>query len=149
MKRFYLATVLSVYLFSAEAQTTTSQRNILMEDNGKTLSFQITANEGGKPIQYARTFDVRRMNTDQKTALKNRVLDSLGLGDVPAPPRPLPAPPPPPGVEAGAELVTFTCTGKMTLSIYGQNRTVTRTFDSSKKDEPAFPFTIHAPAGYV
>jgi|GEM_PF-1256819 len=61
-----------------------SSLNTIINEDGKTLSIQIEGKRNGKPINYNRKFDVTKLSSSEKEALKNRVLDSLGLGQPPA-----------------------------------------------------------------
>lgn len=111
-----------------------------IDDDGKTLAIDVRGEQvNGQKLRYKRTFNVASLSAQEREALKNRVLDSLGVNDMPTPPKP-PAPP-----QAGTETVTFeckTCTGKSRLEVYGNGFTSTREFDSSKDREPTFPFTL-------
>ncbi|WP_338875190.1 hypothetical protein WBJ53_06160 [Spirosoma sp. SC4-14] len=57
-----------------------SSLNTVINEDGKTLSILIEGKRNGKPINYDRKFDVTKLSSSEKEALKNRVLDSLGLG---------------------------------------------------------------------
>jgi hypothetical protein len=45
----------------------------------------------GKSIDYSRTFDVAGLNKDERTAITQKVFESLGMGEVAAPKPPCPA----------------------------------------------------------
>ena len=119
--------------------------NTSINDNGTSeLAIQVRAERtDGQTVQYNRTFDVRGLTKAQRDALKNRVLDSLGVGNVPVPPvaPAAPVPPTPPGSPSGSELVTVvceSCTGRMRLEINGDGFNYTRTHDDTGDDKKAF-----------
>ena len=126
--------------FGAMAQKSKSSLNTEINDNGKTYSIKIDGKRDGQAIQYNRTFDVAGMSKDQKEGLKNRVLDSLGLGEAPPPP------PNPAGAETkpGTVKVTFacpTCAGKTKLPITGDGFSAEREVDLDK-GKSSFPFEL-------
>ncbi|QHV94493.1 hypothetical protein [Spirosoma endbachense] len=57
-----------------------------INDDGKTLSIRVNGTMDGKPIDYDRTFDVSRLNRDERNALREHILDSLNVG-MPEPPK--------------------------------------------------------------
>lgn len=89
MKTFMTA-VLTVSTLLAMAQHH-SQLNRSINDDGKTLSIQIKGTIDDKPIDYDRTFDVSGLNTEERNALRDRILDSLQVS-LPMPPQPPMAP---------------------------------------------------------
>ena len=119
---------------SSRQSVTTTQIN----DDGRMLSVRVAGQANGRTIDYQHTFDVARLNDRAKDALKDRIFDSLGIGQAPKPPM-SPAPPDVPNssgvvvpgntgarqVQAGTNggeqpNVTFrceTCTGKIKLTI--------------------------------
>ncbi|MBD2699248.1 hypothetical protein IC229_01280 [Spirosoma sp. BT702] len=111
-----------------------------LDDDGKTLMLDIRGEQiDGQKLRYKRSFNVANLSTSEKEALKNHVLDSLGVNEEPK------SPPSPKSPEAGTEIVTFSCescTGKNRLEVYGNGFTSTREFDSSKEKEPAFPLEL-------
>lgn len=113
-----------------------------INDDGKTLVIQLSGERvDGQKIYYDRTFNVTDLSAEQRDALKNRVLDSLGV-NMPDPPKP-PSPPEP--LSAGTETVTFaceTCRGRTKLIISGPNFSSTRELNTTKEDKPAFPFEL-------
>lgn len=122
--------------------------SISIEDDDRRLSIQVEATIQGKPVSYNRRFDVTGMSRAQKDALRNRVLDSLGVGQ--RAPLPLSTTPPPPivfesgeVVERADEPVTFVCdacTGQIRLEVSGYNFLLTR--DAVGKDNRrVFPMT--------
>ena len=131
--------------FTALAQTPVhSNLNTSINDNGKTFSIQIDGDRNGKAVHYNRTFDVAGMSQQQKEAMKNRVLDSLGLGETPPQPTQ-----PNTAMTPGVEKVTFTCptcTGKTKISISGNGFSAEREIENDK-DKPAFPFELAMPPG--
>ncbi|QJD78659.1 hypothetical protein [Spirosoma rhododendri] len=139
MKPLFLALLLGIS-FAATAQTSTySSTHSSINDTDKTLSIQINGQRNGREFAYNRTFDVRGLNKTQKEAIKNRVLDSLGLGEnPPAPHRPEAA------INATGEVpVTFvcpTCEGRVKLMVSGPT-TITEEFDAPK-NKGRFPRTL-------
>ena len=113
-----------------------------INDDGKTLTIQVSgARVDGQKIHYDCTFNVADLSAEQRNALKNRVLDSLGV-NLPDPPKP-PSPPKP--LPAGTETVTFaceTCRGRTKLIITGSGFSATHEVNTTKEDKPAFPFEL-------
>lgn len=139
MKPLFLALLLGIS-FAATAQTSTySSTHSNINDTDKTLSIQINGQRNGREFAYNRTFDVRGMNKTQKEAIKNRVLDSLGLGEnLPAPHRPEAT-----LTNTGEIPVTFvcpTCEGRVKLMVSGPT-TITEEFDAPK-NKGRFPRTL-------
>ncbi|MBC8153902.1 MAG: hypothetical protein H7Z72_13415 [Bacteroidetes bacterium] len=131
--------------FTAVAQSSEhSTLSTEINDDDKTYSIKIDGDRNGKPVHYNRTFSVAGMSAAQKESLKNRVLDSLGLGEAPPPPTP-------PGTTLATDpvKVTFvcpTCTGKTKLSISGNGFSAEREVEI-EKGKPAFPFALDMPPG--
>ncbi|QIP12916.1 hypothetical protein G8759_09930 [Spirosoma aureum] len=123
--------------FMSLAQSSSTLNTVINED-GKVMSIQVDGERNGRAVKYDRTFDVTKLSSSEKDALKNRVLDSLGIGQsisipeavahrdrspgdsegvaVPAKPReapsvtiPKPPVPPIPPADAGQTVVTFRC----------------------------------------
>ncbi|MBC8155480.1 MAG: hypothetical protein H7Z72_21540 [Bacteroidetes bacterium] len=144
MKRLF-AYLLLLSSFAAVAQS--SEHSTLrteINDDDKTYSIKIDGDRNGKPVHYNRTFRVAGMSAAQKEAMKNRVLDSLGLGEAPPPP-----PRPIAEVNSGTAKVTFTCptcTGKAKLSITGEGFSADREVEI-EKNKPGFPFELDMPPG--
>lgn len=130
--------------FTALAQTSKhANLNTEINDDGKTYSIRIDGDRNGKEIHYNRTFSVVGFSHGQKESLKNRVLDSLGLGETP------PSPRPPIEPEVGPVKVTFvcpTCTGKTKLSVNGSGFSAEREVVIDK-NKPGFPFDLDMPPG--
>jgi hypothetical protein len=57
-----------------------------INDDGKTLSIRVNGTVDDKPIDYDRTFDVSKLNRDERNALREHILDSLNVG-MPEPPK--------------------------------------------------------------
>lgn len=155
--RFLLIGVFISASVAATAQTSSySSLSSHINDDEKTLSIRISGEKDGRPVQYNQTFNVASLTKAQREALKNRVLDSLGLGQAPEPPAP-PRPPKPPKPESPDQLlddtesnVTFTCktcADKGKLSISGNGFSMTREFETSKGDKPVFPFSLSLEPG--
>lgn len=100
------------------------------------MSIQVDGVRNGKALNYKRTFNTANLSHSEQEALKNRILDSLGIGQPKNPPTLLtlpmpsggamiqsPQPPIPPdndAVSGDKEAVTFqceSCTGKIKLSV--------------------------------
>ncbi|WP_026308849.1 hypothetical protein [Spirosoma spitsbergense] len=143
MKTLLLGLLLTSFTMLAQTPAH-SNLNTSVNDNGKTFSIQIDGDSNGKAVHYKRTFDVAGMSQEQKEAMKNRVLDSLGLGEEP----PRPAQPNTP-MTSGVEKVSFTCptcTGKTKISISGNGFSAEREIEDDK-NKPAFPFDLEIPPG--
>ncbi len=152
MKLLFLTLLLNI-AFVATAQTSTSTYSSTrsqINDNDKTLSIQIEGQRNGQQFAYNRTFNVRGMNRGEKDALKNRVLDSLGLGETPPTPhRPLHVKQPVQAESDSREVpVTFTCPtceGRVKLIVSGPTN-ITEEFDAPKK-KGRFPRTMSLQPG--
>lgn len=145
---------------TSRQSTTHSQIN----DDGKTLSIRVEGQVNGQSIDYQHTFDVARLSGPAKDALKQRVFDSLGIGEPPKPPLP-PRPPLPPASLGRSESdtstgesdtdkdqnVTFrceTCTGKIKLTV--TRSTEDYSFERDTKIDSQkrfFPYQLPLPAG--
>ncbi len=129
------------------AQTSTyANLNTEINDDDKTYSIRIDGDRNGKEIHYNRTFNVVGMNASQKEILKNRVLDSLGLGETPPPPH---TPGTATASASGTVKVTFvcpTCVGKTKLSVSGNGYSAEREVEISK-GKTGFPFELDMPPG--
>jgi hypothetical protein len=134
--------VLTIGYSASAQQSRTSSTHTNISDDDKTLSIQVDGLVDGKSIKYDRRFNVKDMSIAQKDALKQRVFDSLGIGEPPAPPKP--PVPPSKSAKTGTEEVTIqceSCTGKMRLEIHGSGFTMTHESDSKKDKEAGFPLT--------
>ncbi len=144
-----LCSLLLAISATAVAQTTVhSNLSTSINDDDKTYSIRIDGDRNGKEIHYNRTFNVVGMSTGQKESLKNRVLDSLGLGETP-PSLPRPAMKTITKTPAGVETVTFTCatcTGKTKLSVNGNGFSADREVVIDK-GKSGFPFDLDMPPG--
>lgn len=146
--KLVLASLLMLASLTAIAQSSVhSTVNTEINDDDKTYSIRIDGDRNGKEIHYNRTFNVAGMSKTQKEAMKNRVLDSLGLGEGPPPPQP------PTGAmtsgTTGTAKVTFvcpTCTGKTKLSVTGTGFSADREVEI-EKNKPGFPFELDMPPG--
>ena len=49
-----------------------------VHDNGKTMQLKLTVSLPGTSINYDQKFDVQHLSKDQKNAMINRIIDSLG-----------------------------------------------------------------------
>lgn len=146
--KLVLASLLMLASLAAIAQSSVhSTVNTEINDDDKTYSIRIDGDRNGKEIHYNRTFNVAGMSKTQKEAMKNRVLDSLGLGEGPPPPQP------PTGTmtsgTTGTAKVTFvcpTCAGETMLLINGEGFTAERNLEI-RPDKPGFPFELEMPPG--
>lgn len=82
--------LLSVCSLMALAQNQTKQSlHQDIDDDGKTLTINISGTSGGKPIQYYKQFNIAGMSKQIKEAMINRITDSLGVNrhrNTPLPP---------------------------------------------------------------
>ncbi|WP_229379638.1 hypothetical protein [Fibrella forsythiae] len=152
---FTLLALLSGTLAMAQ-QTSYRNVNTSINDNGKdALSIQIQADRAdGEQLRYSRTFNVAGLTKAQKDALKNHVLDSLGLSSTPPPQALLTPPTPPagamtaptpPGLAPGVEtvrLVCPSCTDRMKLEISGTGYAYSRSQHSDKEKTSIFPIDL-------
>jgi len=78
--KFIATLLLSACSLVALAQHKTKQSlHQDIDDDGKTLTVNISGTSGGKNIQYYRQFNVAGMNKQKKDAMLNRITDSLGI----------------------------------------------------------------------
>ncbi|KQS33490.1 hypothetical protein [Dyadobacter sp. Leaf189] len=73
-----------------------------IDDDGKTMSIRVTGTIDGREINFSRSFDVAELSRDERTELRDEVMESIASGelDVPEPPQPVEAPAPVPPVPA-------------------------------------------------
>ena len=131
MKYIALFLLVGVTLTATAQRSTYSSTRSQINDDEKTLSIQIEGQRDGQSIAYNRSFDVRGMSKAQRDALKNRVLDSLKLGNT----APAPEQPQAPIANDKSETVEFTCatcTGKSKLTISGNNVSISQERDKGK-----------------
>jgi hypothetical protein len=157
MKLLLTSLFLSLSLSAIAQQSTTSMIHTSIDDDEKTMSISVDGTVNGRAIAYNRRFTIAGMSGAEKNALKNRVFDSLGLGDAPRSPR-IAVPPPAPGVLESGEAVTEeatvtfvckTCTGRIRLEVSGTNFSLTRETNSKNEAEKVFPMIIPmAPGEY-
>ncbi len=143
MKLVFAGLLLLASLTTFAQKPVHSNLNTSINDDDKTYSIRIDGDRDGKAIHFNQTFDVTGMSRAQKEIIKNRILDSLGLGEAPPTPAPLRT-----GMKSGTEKVTFvcpTCTGKTKITINGNGFSAERELDDN--DKPAFPFTLAMPPG--
>jgi hypothetical protein len=102
MKKLLTILLAGVSMLAVAQKKVNLSRSI--DDDGKTMTIRVSGTIDGKEIDYDRSFDVASMSQDERSALRDKVLDSLGAGQmvVPEPPtaptppdRELPAPPKP------------------------------------------------------
>jgi len=138
-------------------QSRTSNLRTSIDDDDKTMAIEVEGTANGKPISYNRRFRVAGMGEAEKEALKNRVFDSLGLGEAPRSPMIAAPPPAPRAFESGETVteeatVTFvckSCTGRIRLEVLGTNFSLTRESNSKNEAEKVFPMTVPmAPGEY-
>lgn len=144
MKLLFACLLLSGSFVAHAQQSVHSSLNTEINDDDRTYSIRVDGDRNGKAIHYNRTFSVAGMSKEQKETLKNRVLDSLGLGETP----------PPPAAPTGAissvpVKVTFvcpTCAGKAKLLVNGSGFSAEREV-MIEKNKPGFPFDLDMPPG--
>lgn len=143
MKPLLACLLLSISFVAHAQKSEPANLSTEINDDDKTYSIRIDGDGNGKEIHYNRTFSVVGMSKEQKESLKNRVLDSLGLGETPPPPRP----PIEPAVSpVKVTFVCPTCTGKTKLSVNGSGFSVDREV-VIRQDKPGFPFDLNMPPG--
>lgn len=89
--------ILTVLLAGVSTLAFAQQKNHLsrcIDDDGRKLSISVNGTVNGESIDYRRTFDVAGLSKDERTAITQKVFESLGIGEVaaPKPPRPATAP---------------------------------------------------------
>jgi hypothetical protein len=152
MKILLTSLFLGLSLSAMAQQSRRSSLRTSIDDDDKTMTISVDGTVNDREISYNRRFKVSGMSGSEKDALKNRVFDSLGVGEPPKPPMPAAAPKPPtPPAPSGFsstksddETVTFvcpTCTGRMRLEVLGENFSLTRETDSKKDKANPFPMT--------
>jgi hypothetical protein len=72
--------LLSACSIAVVAQTKTNKSRVSqrVSDDGKTMHITVTGDVDGRTVNYDRTFNVANLSQAEKTALKNRIADSLG-----------------------------------------------------------------------
>jgi hypothetical protein len=131
MKSFLLLLFFGAVSSATAQQSTYSTTQSQINDDDKTLSIQIDGQRNGQPVKYNRSFNVAGLSKPQKEALKNRVLDSLGLGDSPPAPE-TPRPPMGNDVQSSITFTCPTCTGKSKLMISGDGISITQESEGGK-----------------
>jgi hypothetical protein len=129
MKKLFIFsfTLLSM---SVLAQNSRSELKTSITDDGKIYAIEIKGDKDGQPIQYSKTFDVKGMTNAEKDGIKQRVLDSLGLGDGDVPKAQVKAKP----ETVRVTFVCKTCKGNYKLEVRGDDYSSTSEFET-KKDE--------------
>ena len=94
-----------------------------IDDDGKTLTINISGTTDGKPVQYYKQFNVAGMSKPVKEAMINRITDSLGVN------RHNNQPVPPP---VGARSVTST----VHSSVHEHNDTMVVTITGTRNKGP-------------
>lgn len=138
-----MKTVLTCLLISlcvlAKAQK--NNLSIQIDDDTRYMSIGVEGTQNGRLVSYNHRFGVAGLTEQQREALKDRVLDSLGVGHAVAPqPIQPPAPPRPEG-----EPVTIRCESckeQMRLEIYGTGYTMLHEADSRKERTDTFPMAM-------
>ena len=151
MKLLLTSLFLALSLSAMAQQSRTSNLRTSIDDDDKTMTIEVEGTVNGKPVSYNRRFRVTGMGEAEKEALKNRVFDSLGLGEAPRSPM-IAAPPPAPRAFESGETVTFvckSCMGRIRLEVSGTNFSLTRESNSKNEAEKVFPMTVPmAPGEY-
>jgi phenylpyruvate tautomerase PptA (4-oxalocrotonate tautomerase family) len=120
--------VLSACSLMALAQHKTQQSlHQDIDDDGKTLTINISGTTGGKAIQYYKQFNVAGMSKQVKEAMINRITDSLGVNrhNNPNVPPTVPAP-------VGARSVT----SSVHSSVHEHNDTMVVTITGTRNNAP-------------
>ncbi|GAB3510297.1 hypothetical protein GCM10027341_48560 [Spirosoma knui] len=162
--------LLGLSLAATAQQPSGSSLTTSINEDGKTLSIQVDGVRNSQAIHYNRTFNTAGLSHSEQTALKNRVLDSLGIGQPSAPPPPFtapgppmpsggamvrpPQPPVPPDSDvpfADQEAVTFrceSCTGKIRLIITSDSKDYSLEKDTQiNADKRFFPYALKLQPG--
>jgi hypothetical protein len=100
MKKFLTILLAGVSTLAIAQKKSNLSRSI--DDDGKTLSIRVTGTIDGKDINFERTFDVKGMSGEDRMALRDRVLDSIGSGNLNLPEPPLPRATPKPATPPAA-----------------------------------------------
>jgi hypothetical protein len=98
-----------------------------IDDDGKTLTINISGTTGGKAIQYYKQFNVAGMSKQVKEAMINRITDSLGINRHNNPTVPPLAPAP-----VGARSVT----SSVHSSVHEHNDTLVVTITGTRNNAP-------------
>jgi len=130
--------ILTILLASVSALASAQHKVDLsrsIDDNGLNLTIRVNGTVDGKAIDYEKTFAVAGLSKEEKTEIKEKVFDSLGINvEPPTPPRAprtprsYPAPSTPGRLSAGAS-------GNLS-SVNGSEGA--RTKDNSVTNEKAF-----------
>ncbi|GAB3542406.1 hypothetical protein [Spirosoma fluminis] len=162
--------LLGLSLVATAQHPSASSLTTSINEDGKTLSIQVDGVRNSQTIHYNRTFNTTGLSRSEQTALKNRILDSLGIGQPPAPRPPLtiqnapmptggatvrpPQPPVPPDGDvpfADQEVVTFrceSCTGKIRLIITSDSKDYSLEKDTRiGADNRFFPYALKLQPG--
>ncbi|GAB3704467.1 hypothetical protein GCM10027592_35840 [Spirosoma flavus] len=127
MKKLLLSAFLLTSTFAIAQQHIS--RNI--NDDGKTLSIRVNGTVDGKDVDYDRTFDVSNLTKEERTALRERVLDSLNVSMPIAPPAP--RAPRAPRELRSRESISINSSDGSTISVNnGDNQTVAVTAGGDK-----------------
>lgn len=140
----FMKTVLTCLMLSLCTLALAQKNNlsIQIDDDTKYMSIDVAGTQDGRLISYNQRFGVAGLTVRQREALKDRVLDSLGVSQASKPPRP-PQPPAPPRPEG--ESVTIrceSCKDQMRLEIYGTGYTLLHEADSRKERAGTFPMAL-------
>ncbi|WP_041258478.1 hypothetical protein [Fibrella aestuarina] len=130
-----MKTILTCLLLSlcTLAQAQKNNLSIQIDDDTKYMSIDVEGTQDGRLISYNQRFGVAGLNERQREALKDRVLDSLGVRGAATPPRP------------EGESVTIRCercNEQMRLEIYGTGYTLLHEADSRKERAATFPMAL-------
>lgn len=157
MKLLLTSLFLGLSLSAMAQQSRTSNLRTSIDDDDKTMAIEVEGTVNGKPVSYNQRFKVAGLGEAEKEALKNRVFDSLGLGQAPRPPVVAAPPNSSRRFESGETMteeqtVTFvckTCAGRIRLEVSGTNFSLTRESNSKNEAEKVFPMTVPmAPGKY-
>jgi hypothetical protein len=156
-----ISALLFFSLAATAQQSSISSLTTSINEDGKTMSIQVDGVRNGKALNYKLTFNTANLNHAQQEALKNRILDSLGIGQPANPPTlftlPMPSggamvqPPQPPtpsdnDIAGDKEAVTFrceSCTGKIKLSVMSASEDYSFQKDTKiEKNKRFFPYQL-------
>lgn len=126
--KILITLLLAASSFVASAQNKTKQSlHQDIDDDGKTMTINISGTSGGKAIQYYKQFDVAGMSKKVKDAMVNRITDSLGINRHNNPPEPPSAP---------ATVSSRSVTSSVHSSIHEHNDTMVVQITGTRNNKP-------------
>ncbi|QRR01880.1 hypothetical protein [Dyadobacter sandarakinus] len=100
MKKFLTILLAGIHVLAFAQKKSNISRSV--DDDGKTMHVRVTGEVDGRQVDCDRTFDVARLNDDERAALRDQVLESFGLEEEVVPQAPATPEPPAPPVFAAA-----------------------------------------------